>query len=180
MATVLGLDVSTSKVGCVVVDDDNYPVFMQTFILPKDEPLVKKASYLRDRLFEVFMLHKIDYIFIEESKKMFKPGASSANVISKLSTFNGMSQWVCYMMFDIVPEMVSEATARKLCGISVKRGQKAKDVVMSHVIANEPLFEYDKTKFGNIAQDAYDRADALVIARAGKILCSNMKKKNLK
>ena len=57
--------------------------------------------------------------------------------------------------------------ARKLCDIKVPRGQKAKQVVLEHLLKNEETFEIEYTRYGNPKPESYDRADAIIIAKAG-------------
>ena len=47
------------------------------------------------------------------------------------------------------------------------RGQKAKEVVLKHLLDNEPAFSIEYTKHGNPKPESYDRADAIIIAKAG-------------
>ena len=70
-------------------------------------------------------------------------------------------------------EYIAATTARKLCGIRIPKGQKAKQVVLQYLLDNEPSFVISYTRAGNPKPDSYDRADSIVIAKAG--LC---KKKN--
>jgi len=44
---------------------------------------------------------------------------------------------------------------------------KAKKVVIEHLVANEPDFSIEYTKHGNPKPHEFDRADSLVIAKAG-------------
>jgi hypothetical protein len=62
---------------------------------------------------------------------------------------------------------VGATQARKLVGIKVPRGQKAKKVVMEHLLATEPDFKIELTHKGNPKPQEFDRADALIVARAG-------------
>ena len=45
--------------------------------------------------------------------------------------------------------------------------QKAKQVVLEHLLETEPAFKIEYTKFGNPKPESYDRADAIIIAKAG-------------
>ena len=75
-------------------------------------------------------------------------------------------------MFDqygIQPEYIAATSARKLCGIKVSRGQKAKQVVLNFLLDNEPSFVIEYTRNGNPKPESYDKADSIVIARAGAI-----------
>ena len=66
-------------------------------------------------------------------------------------------------------------TARKLCGIKIHRGQKAKKVVMRWLLDNEPDFNVEYTSKNNPKPKYYDMADSVVIAKAGYYL---LKKQN--
>ena len=70
-------------------------------------------------------------------------------------------------MFEIEPQYIAATSARKHCGIKVKRGQKAKEVVLKHLLETEPAFKIQYTKHGNPKPGEYDKADAIVIAKAG-------------
>ena len=67
-------------------------------------------------------------------------------------------------MFEIRPEYIGATSARKQVGI-VPRGQKAKQVVLEHLLETEPAFKIEYTKHGNPKPESYDRADAIVIAK---------------
>ncbi len=94
-------------------------------------------------------------------------GRSSAKTISLLSRFNGIVSWLCYDIYNIEPEYVSAATARKRNGIKIPKGQKAKQVVLNYLLDNEPKFVIEYTRNGNPKPESYDRADSIIVARAG-------------
>ena len=60
-------------------------------------------------------------------------------------------------------------SARKLCGIKVPKGQKAKDVALQFVVDNVPSFAVEYTRYGNPKAGYADRSDSYVIAKAGLI-----------
>ena len=72
-----------------------------------------------------------------------------------------------YECFEIQPHYLGATQARKLVGIKVPRGQKAKQVVMEHLLNTDPFFKIERTSRGNPKPQEYDRADALIVARAG-------------
>ena len=94
-------------------------------------------------------------------------GKSSAKTLSTLTRFNGIVSWLAFELFEIRPEFIGASSARKQAGIKVPRGQKAKQVVLQHLLDNEPAFKIQYTKHGNPKPDSYDKADAIVIAKAG-------------
>ena len=85
-------------------------------------------------------------------------------------TFNGIVSWLVYEMFEIEPQYVSASSARKKSGIQVKKGQKAKEVVLEHLLEHEPAFKIQYTKHGNPVAGSYDKADAIVVAKAGYVI----------
>ena len=90
--------------------------------------------------------------------------------VSALMTFNGVVSWLVYEMFEIEPKYLAATSARKHCGIKVKRGEKSKEVVLQHLLDNEPAFKISYTKYGNPKAESYDQADAIVVAKAGDII----------
>ena len=94
-------------------------------------------------------------------------GKSSSHTISTLTKFNGIISWLCYEKFGITPEYIPAISARKKCGITIKRGEKAKEQVMRFLLDKEPLFEVEYTRTGKPKPYCYDEADSLIIAKAG-------------
>ena len=177
---ILGLDVSTSIVGVTIVDNDNNIELTTSWDLRNKNhypSLFHKAYEVEKQLktLATVYIYAIDAIYIEKSLQTFRSGFSSAQTLSTLASFNGIVSWMCYRIFGKVPEYVSASSARKLCGIKVPRGQKAKQVVLQFLLDNEPNFEVVYTKHGNPKPDSYDRADSIVVARAGYKLCQDLK-----
>ena len=94
-------------------------------------------------------------------------GKSSAKTLSLLTRFNGIVSWLLYETFEIEPKFIGASTARKHAGIKVPRGQKAKQVVLQHLLDNEPAFKIEYTRYGNPKPESYDLAGSIVIAKAG-------------
>ena len=161
---LLGLDVSTSFVGATVLNNKNEIVCCEAWDLRKIKNTFSKAEKVKN---ELIKLKDIDEIYIEQSLQAFRSGFSSANTLSTLSRFNGIISWLCYDLFDIEPEYFSAASARKACGIRVPRGEKAKEVVLKFLLDNEPNFDIQYTVYENPKPGTFDRADSLIIARAG-------------
>ena len=129
--------------------------------------LFDKAETIRLELVKLGHYHNIEKIYIEQSLQSFRSGFSSAQTLSTLSRFNGIISWICYERFKIDPEMIAASTARKLCGIKIQRGEKAKQKVLDFVLDNVEGFEVEYTKAGNPKPGSYDRADSWVVATAG-------------
>ncbi len=168
---ILGLDISTSITGVTVLNDNGEVVLCDVWDLRKVKGFFQKVETAKAHLETLKEDHGVKEIFIEQSLQSFRTGFSSAQTLSTLARFNGTLSWLCYELFGIEPEFIGASTARKLYGLKVPRGQKAKEVVLKKVLDTEPSFKVEYTKFGNPKPGSYDRADSLVIAKAGYELC---------
>ena len=176
---ILGLDVSTSITGVTVVDNSGSILYNDAWDTRKFKNIFEKATYVKEQihdLYDKYGLNRyshtgnaIEHIFIEQSLQSFRSGFSSAKTLSTLSRFNGIVSWMCFDIFSIEPEYVAATSARKLAGIKVSRGQKAKEVVLKHV-EEQNWLSVEYTKHGNPKPQFYDRADSIIIAKAGHYL----------
>ena len=170
---ILGLDISTSITGATVLDKEgkifcNYAFdFRNKNYFPT---MFHKANQMKGMLLDLEAECYFQKIYIEQSLQAFRPGMSSAKTLSTLSKFNGIVSWICYDSLGIMPEYVAASSARKLCDIKIPRGTKAKEVVLKHVVDNEDGFVVEYTRNGNPKPETYDKADSLVVARAGYTL----------
>lgn len=173
---ILGLDISTSWLGYCVLEDDGTLLENNALNLTKIEGLMLKADEVKLLISRLKHSYDIKHIFIEQSLNAFRPGLSSAHVILTLGKFNGIVSYICHTETKLLPDYIGASTARKSCGIKVERGENAKKIVLENVLVLEPGFKVTYTKLGNPVAGTYDRADSLVIARAGLIQCQNQKK----
>ena len=171
---IFGLDISTSIVGFTAIDDDGTIVVNEAWDLRKIKNIFQKADFIRKKFRDVPKYPK--QIFIEQSLQSFRSGFSSAKTLSTLSRFNGVVSWICYRHFAMEPDYVAATSARKMCGIKIPRGVKAKEVVLKFILTSEPSFDIVYTKHGNPKPGTYDKADAIVVARAGYNLWRKQKK----
>lgn len=178
---ILGVDISTSITGFAVVGDGHI-VYYDSIDLRKHKDVFEKTNAIKEKLLDIFEMYQcenenimrfgtpdypIKHIYIEQSLHMFMGGKSSAKTLSTLTRFNGIVSWLIYELFEIKPEFISASSARKHAGIKVPRGQKAKQVVLEHLLENEPAFTIEYTRHGNPKPESYDRADAIIVAKAG-------------
>jgi len=173
---ILGLDISTSIIGITILNEDGEVVQTDALDLRNKNPYPDIfAKY--QKVFETLrtLRHetwyegncKFSHVFIEQSLQMFRSGFSSAKTLSTLSSFNGVVTYLCYRELGIKAEHISASSARKSCGITIKRGTKAKEQVIKFLLDNEPKFIVEYTKSGNLKPKYYDIADSIVIAKAG-------------
>ncbi len=167
---ILGLDISTSITGATVLDGEGNIVYCEAWDTRNKNhfsTLYHKADFVKNKLKELDNRFDIGYIYIEQSLQSFRSGFSSAKTLSTLSRFNGIVSWTCWQLFGVEPQMLSAASARKTVGVSIKRGDNAKEKVLNFLLDNEPKFVIMYTKHGNPKPESYDRADSIIIARAG-------------
>ena len=169
---ILGLDISTSITGATVLDYSGQVLYCEAWDLRNKRyfpNLFAKVQRFKQVMGNLYQINKypIDSIFIEQSLMAFRPGFSSAKTILTLAKFNGILSYVCQQDFGVEPQYIGASTARKSCGIKIPKGEKAKNVVLQYVLDNEPNFVVEYTKHGNPKPGSYDRADSLIIARAG-------------
>ena len=180
---ILGVDISTSITGFAVVTD-NVLVYYDSIDLRKHKGFFAKTIAIKEKLMDIYEMYQlnnedkmpgnsefpIEHIYIEQSLHMFMGGKSSAKTLSTLTRFNGVVAWLLFELFEIEPEFIGASTARKTVGIRVPRGEKAKQVVLKYLLDNEPTFKVQYTHKGNPKPESFDRADAIIIARAGDII----------
>ena len=170
---ILGIDISTSITGFAVIGEEQV-VYYGSVDLRKEKDTFAKALAVKKKLMDILIEFSISHIYIEQPFTFFNSGGSSAKTMAKLQMFNGIVSWIVYELFEIKPEYVTAMEARKLCGIKVPRGQKAKQVVLKHLLDSEQAFKIEYTNRGNPKPESYDRADAIIVAKAGYKLQQNL------
>ncbi len=167
---ILGLDVSTSITGATILDKKGNIVLCQAWDLRNKKnykDVIDKAEAIKSNLLDVCLKHDIKEVYIEKPFMFFNSGGSSAKTMSILQNFNGIVSWLVFQQFGFKPKYLTASEARKLCGIKVPRGTKAKEKVIEFVLDTVPDFGVEYTKFGNPRPGEADRADSWVIAKAG-------------
>tara|TARA_R100000315_G_C5188194_1_gene109584 strand:+ start:56 stop:634 length:579 start_codon:yes stop_codon:yes gene_type:complete len=176
---ILGLDISTTMVGVAVIDtNDRALVEVEGWDISKAQTIFEKAEIIGAELYTLRSKYNITEVFIETALKKFLPGRSRADTIIKLAKFNGIVSWICFECFEKDPTYINVNTARTLYGLSFPRstkGPKRKKMVIEAVIEKEKTaFKYEMARGGrNYKKGTDDRADAVVIARAGEYLIRN-------
>ncbi len=180
---ILGVDISTSITGFAIIAEGQL-VYYDSIDLRKYKNVFDKTIAIKEKILDLYEMYQlnnddtssagfgdskfpIEHIYIEQPFTFFNSGGSSAKTMATLQKFNGIVSWLFFEIFEIRPEYIGATSARKQIGIKVPRGQKAKQVVLEHLLRTEPAFKVQYTKHGNPKPESYDRADAIVIAKAG-------------
>jgi Holliday junction resolvasome RuvABC endonuclease subunit len=162
---ILGLDISTSRIGITVMKENEELVFCEVFKTNKNHSLSERCLELEKFIKE--LKYEFRYIFIEAPFMMFAGGKTTAHTMAKLQRFNGMCSYMVRRSFGIEPLLIPANKARKLVGISVKRGMCTKTKVIKFVQQKYPSFQVYYTRHGNPKPGTDDKADSVVIALAG-------------
>jgi hypothetical protein len=180
---ILGVDISTSITGFAVVADGQL-VFYDSIDLRKHKNVFDKTIAIKEKILDLYEMYQLNnddtaaagwgnseypvkHIYVEQPFTFFNSGGSSGKTMAALQRFNGIVSWLLFEVFEIRPEYIGATSARKQAGIKVPRGQKAKQVVLEHLLDTEPAFKVEYTRHGNPKPESYDRADAIIVAKAG-------------
>ena len=165
---ILGLDISTSVIGIAVLDEDKNLMSYDAIKFKSDASLEERADFLSKEIQTLNTTWRIKHVFVEQPFIAFSGGKTTAVTMSKLQRFNGMCCYGLYCIYRNSPTLIQANKARGLVGIKVRRGEKAKPVVLAWVEENyKGSFSYEMTRHGNPKPTTYDMADAVVVARAG-------------
>jgi hypothetical protein len=105
--TILGLDVSTSTIGFSVLNENGKVLELGYINLTKEPSLVEKGTAFKVKLNSLFSIYGLKKIYIEECFQRYSSGMSSAKTITRLASFNGIVQYICYNELSIVPSLIS-------------------------------------------------------------------------
>jgi len=175
---VLGLDVSTSKVGITIMDYNENLLQCEFIKLDPKKALEDRCILLEHYINNLNAFDSISQrgyhikeVFIESPFMMFSGGKTTAMTMAKLQRFNGM---VCYMVrktLGISPVSIAANKARGLVSLKVKRGENTKLKVIEWVQKEYPKdFIVEYTRHGNPKPGTDDKADSVVIAKAGLLM----------
>ena len=81
---ILGLDISTSKIGYCILDD-NKKIIANEFMKLKPLQLEDRAEIFYEFLSVLNKKHNIDHVFIEEPFTMFGGGRTTAIITSMIN-----------------------------------------------------------------------------------------------
>ena len=167
---ILGLDISSSKIG-IAITDENKDIVHLELLKFKKMPLESKAVLFSHELSVLKREYNIQHVFIEQPVSIYAAGRTTAHVISTLQRFNGMCSLACRNVFGKNAELIGSRQARKLAEIAIPGRTKSKEV--KKIIIEEMSKRYQErfpieyTRHGNYKPGTDDKADALVIALAG-------------
>lgn len=174
LIVILGLDISTSCVGVCLLNDDGTKRLLDGIEFRGCDTLFEKADVVAAYFTNLRAQSPLlDRIVVEEALLGFRAGMSSATTITTLIRFNGIVSFITREMWGRVPEYLSAAHARKLCGIKLQRtgiaGPQKEQVFRYFADHDLQGYPWPIKKNGKEIEWSRDATDAYCIAKAGLI-----------
>ena len=168
---LLGLDLSTFCCGFCIwnLSENKFETAGHIPLKKHNEWLDKadKVCYILEEIKD--STNSIKHIVVEDIITKFIAGKSNITTIIKLAGFNYVIQRKCYEIFGTRPSLLNVIRARNLAECKVPRGSNSKEYVLKKVCELHPevpsLLPLMKTR-DEFAKEAFDVADAIVVARA--------------
>ena len=168
---VIGLDVSSTRIGIAVLGRDNQIELSNVIKLKSNLTLEQRAAIFESEMRKIEKKYVPLYVFMEATAMLFR-GGSTAHVMAKLQRFNGMCSYICYKVFREEAILYPANKIRKALGIKLPRqkGQTKRIIIEWVKEKYGDDFKYELTYKGNPVPGTDDRADAILVALAGEIL----------
>lgn len=174
---ILSFDISTSKIGVCVSDDNKQIVFLDVLKFVPKTTLLRKSQLLFEYCERNLLpLISSDVRVLVEEPLMMVGAGGHAQTTAILQRFNGMATRTLFELFKVEPEMVNVNHARSVLGIKIPRGidqKQKKQIVIDWVLRN---FSHDslvveklsaKTKQNNFQPGVDDMADSVALVAYG-------------
>lgn len=167
MTKILGFDISSTTLAFALLEvTDQIKLVDVGYIKPiKIGSIIDKLSNTRDKVKNIILKYKPDFIAIEDIVK-FMNNKSTANTIITLASYNRM---VCLLAFDLLnktPQLINILTIRSNIKkkAELKSSPKKEDLplLLEKILNIKFPFEYNKK--GNLKQENYDKSDAIACA----------------
>lgn len=179
---ILGLDLSTTVCGYCGLDENGDIELFDHYTF-KSKEMLEKAAELKEMLSFIFAAHNVTEFYIEERLQGFRAGGTNADAIFKTAAIN----FYCQVLIKergipITALNVNAARSSAIPGFHkiarTMKGTKHKEIIFNMVVKKlgEKYFDTKVMKNGKrkgevvYLEEGKDRADAWVIATAGKNL----------
>ena len=141
---ILGLDISSSKIGVCILKNSGELAFLEGLELSKEKNVIKKSELFKSFIEDISTKFDIKKVLIEENLQAFRPGLSSAKTIVTLARFNGICTYISSIVFDTEPDFVNVNNARKRVGLKIERKstKNTKEQVLDFVKLKEPKLHH--------------------------------------
>lgn len=192
---IWSLDISTTNIGMALWDINGKLIELKHLELKIDKKIpVENRDIHKAEIFKKYVEEFKERIISELNGKIIHiiveaplGGSNNSNTVSLLFGFNGITRYILYSVFNIIPLKISVYDSRKLFLIdlvhSVKKKGELVDVlsfppeyrkekklyIWEKVSKLEPQIEWFYKKDGNPKPMCYDMSDSFVVGIAGLI-----------
>lgn len=165
---ILGLDISSSIIGYSILDDNGKLIRIGFINISRLDDLLEKAKFVFFYFKEILLYYKIDKIYIEDISKKFRPGFSSAQIITLLAKFNGIVSYIVYNITGIKPNYIMASSARKIAySRSFPKNIDIKEEILKEFTKLEKDIKWPLKRNGKLINGVYDACDAYTMSLAG-------------
>ena len=179
----LGLDISSSITGVVLMDKNGVMLFMGHVPLTsvKYKTIFDKADavidWIKDNVSDQF---KVRRIFVEANAKGYSVGFSSADTLFTLAKMNALVSYLTHKWFGVPVIDVNVTSARSKIGYKNNKSVKkpVKEKVREFVLLNHPYLPF-QTRTVTVGKNkgmvvpaagVEDEIDAFIICKGGQLL----------
>jgi hypothetical protein len=183
----ISFDISTTNVGMSIFSDNGKLIGLKHLKLNTDKSIPEYQRYIvKSLLFREYIENINKYIindldgevmgvFVEEPLIMSNNSFTSA----LLQKFNGISCYLIYSVFDIIPELITVHDSRRIfcpefVTVKYRKGEKIETLsfpknidkkvyIWEKVNKVEKNIEWLYDKKGNISKDSYDLSDSYCV-----------------
>ena len=115
---IIGLDVSSTRIGIAVLGSDDEIELSKVVKLKSSLTLEQRAAIFESEMRKLEKKYVPMAVYMEAPAMLFR-GGSTAHVMAKLQRFNGMCSYICYKVFGEEIILVQPNKARKHLGIKI-------------------------------------------------------------
>lgn len=155
--SILGLDISSTRTGWVVMDFDGTLLKFGTICPPKTMTLAEKLRMFRQNLLEIFQEHKPTKVIIED---VFIRHVRSAVVLAR---FSGVA---IETFSELAPSLITATSARRIVGQFVGKDVRDKKAAFELVKDKYSLNDFIFSKHNDVT-DAILLGLAIIYGQAG-------------
>lgn len=186
MKKILGLDISTSMIGCCFIngEDNNLQNIEIEFIdvnkIIKDFSKdfygpIQKFEKVKSYINNIIEKYNPDEVYIESPNTAFKARRSTVDTIIKLVQFNYLVSYFIWKKLDKKPiHIVARSARKKVFGKDITKkvtgGMDIKHFIfelLRNKIEYLDKYNWPTKKNGTLQKHCYDMTDAVVVALAG-------------
>ena len=134
---ILGLDISSSKVGIALLKDDKI-IISEVIKFKSNLPLEERALQFENRMQNIEKHYVVYDVNVEQPAKMFKGGKTTAHTMATLQRFNGLCCYAVRKALGLRPTLINPRSARSKLGIKPPRGVRMYPAIIGTLICVLP------------------------------------------